>query len=276
MTTPPRWPARALTHGVLFVYALVAVAPVVFIFLASFKSTTGFFESPFGLPKPVMWSNYSNAWNQGDLLTAFRNSLTVAAISIAVSTIVASWAAFAVVRLRPRFSAALQLLFVVGLLVPAPVLVIPMFILMKWLHLIGSIGALIVPYVGLLIPLAFLIYVHFIKTIPETLGEAARIDGASHWQVFWTIEFPLLRPATVTVVILNAIFVWNDFLLPLVLGTQNSLHTLPVAVVSFFGVYSTAWGFVFASVVMAALPVILLYVIFNRRFIQGITAGALK
>jgi raffinose/stachyose/melibiose transport system permease protein len=274
-TTTSMW-RRTLTHGVLLAYALIAVAPVLFILLASLKSTPAFFGAPFGFPKPLVWSNYSNAWNQGDLLSAFRNSLTIAVISIAVSTIVASWAAFAVVRLRPRFPAAVQLLFVVGLLVPAPVLVIPMFILMKWLHLIGSIAALVVPYVGLLIPLAFLIYVHFIKTIPESLGEAARIDGASQWQVFWRIEFPLLRPATMTVIILNTIFVWNDFLLPLVLGTQNSLHTLPVAVVGFFGVYSTAWGLVFASVVMSALPVVVLYVLFNRRFVDGVTAGAIR
>jgi raffinose/stachyose/melibiose transport system permease protein len=244
--------------------------------LASLKSTAALFQSPFSLPWPLQWSNYSNAWGQANLLSAFENSLIVAAVSIAVSTVVASWAAFSVVRLRPPFSPALQLFFVVGLLVPAPVLIIPMFLLLKLMHLIGSISALVVPYCGLLIPLAFLVYVHFIRTTPASIGEAAQVDGANAWQVFWKIEFPLLWPATMTVMILNAIFVWNDFLLPLVLGVQENLHTLPVAVVSFFGLYSVAWGLVFASVVISAIPIIVLYALFSRRFFDGVTAGALR
>jgi raffinose/stachyose/melibiose transport system permease protein len=267
---------RPLTHLVLIAYSIFAVVPVVFIVLASVKSTPEFFGDPFGLPKPVAWSNYSAAWDQGGLLSAFRDSIVVTLGAVVVSTTVSGLAAYAVVRLRPRFPAALQLLFVIGLLVPAPVLVIPMFLLMKYLGLIGSIGSLVVPYIGLTIPLSFLIYVHFLRTVPASLGEAAQIDGASPWRVYWRIEFPLLKPATMNVIILNVVFVWNDFLLPLVLGTKNDLHTLPVAIVSFFGVYSTAYGLVFASVVMAVLPVVLIYVIFSRKFIEGITAGALK
>jgi raffinose/stachyose/melibiose transport system permease protein len=267
---------RPLTHLVLIAYSIFAVIPVVFILLASVKSTPEFFGDPFGLPRPVTWSNYSAAWEQGGLLSAFRDSLVVTLGAVAVSTTVSALAAYAIVRLRPRFSAGWQLLFIVGLLVPAPVLVIPMFLLMKYMGLVGSIGSLVVPYIGLTIPLSFLIYVHFMRTVPASLGEAAQIDGASSWQVYWKIEFPLLKPATLNVVILNVVFVWNDFLLPLILGTKNNLHTLPVAIVSFFGVYSTAYGLVFASVVMAVLPVVLIYVIFSRRFIEGITAGALR
>jgi raffinose/stachyose/melibiose transport system permease protein len=270
-------PARRLfTHLVLVAYSLFAVLPVAFIALASLKSTSEFFGDPFGLPKPVTWSNYSSAWEQGGLLSAFTDSLVVTLGAVIVSTAVSGLAAYAVVRLRPRVPGVWQLLFIVGLLVPAPVLVIPMFLLMKYMGLVGSIGALVVPYIGLTIPLSFLIYVHFMRTIPASLGEAAQIDGASTWRVYWKIEFPLLKPATMNVVILNVVFVWNDFLLPLILGTKSDLHTLPVAIVSFFGVYSTAYGYVFASVVMAVLPIVLVYVIFSRRFIEGITAGALK
>ena len=267
---------RPLTHLALIAYSVFAVLPIVFIVLASVKSTPQFFGDPFGVPKPVTWSNYSSAWTQGGLLSAFRDSIIVTAVAVTVSTVVSGMAAYSVVRLRPRYSPVVQLLFIIGLLVPAPVLVIPMFLLMKYMGLIGNIASLVVPYVGLTIPLSFLVYVHFMRTVPGALGEAAQIDGANSWKIYWRIEFPLLKPATMSVVILNIVFVWNDFLLPLVLGTKSSLHTLPVAIVSFFGVYSTSYGLVFASVVMAVLPVIVLYVIFSHRFIEGISAGALR
>ncbi len=266
---------RILTHAVLTLYCLFAIVPVVFLVLASLKSTSSFFRSPFSLPRPLEWSNYSNAWHQANLPSAFINSTILAAVSVTTSTVASVCAAYAVVRLRQR-SGGLQLLFVFGLLIPAPVLIIPMYLLMKWLHLTNTLGSIIVPYVGILIPFAFLVYVNFMRTIPASIGEAAQVDGASTWQRLWKIEFPLLKPATSAVVILNTVFVWNDFLLPLVLGTRDSLHTLPVAIVSFFGVYQTSWGLVFASVVLSALPVIVLYVAYNRRFIDGIVAGSIR
>lgn len=273
---PRRWAWISLSHIALICYSAFAVTPLIFTLFASFKTVSGFFASPFAVPWPLVWSNYSGAWQQADLLSAFVNSIVVAAASIAVSTIVSAWAAYAIVRLRLRASAALQVLLVVGLLVPAPVLIIPLFILMRWMHVVGSIGALIIPYVGLLIPLAFLIYVNFLRQVPRALGEAAQIDGCGHWQTFWRIEFPLLRPATQAVIMLNAVFVWNDFLIPLVFGVKQSLYTLPVAVVNFYGEYQTQYGLVFASVVMSALPIVVLYIVFNRRFIEGLTAGALR
>jgi raffinose/stachyose/melibiose transport system permease protein len=267
---------RGLSHIALICYSAFAVTPLIFTLFASFKTVSGFFANPFSVPWPLVWSNYSNAWSQADLLSAFINSLVVAAASIAVSTVVSAWAAYAIVRLRIRASAPLQVLLVIGLLVPAPVLIIPLFILMRWMHVVGTIGALIIPYVGLLIPLAFLIYVNFMRQVPQTLGEAAWVDGCGHWRTFWKIEFPLLRPATQTVIMLNAVFVWNDFLIPLVFGVKQSLYTLPVAVVNFYGEYQAQYGLVFASVVMSALPIVLLYILFSRRFIEGLTAGALK
>lgn len=162
------------------------------------------------------------------------------------------------------------------MVVPAPVIVIPVFVLMHEFGLTGTLASIFLPYVALCIPLAFLIFFNFLRTIPFELTEAAQLDGCTYGQIFWRVEFPLLRPAIATVVILNGVFVWNDFLLPLVLGTSDSIHTLPVAIVSFFGVYSTSWGLVFASVIMASFPMILLYIVFNRQFIEGITTGAVK
>ena len=171
----------------------------------------------------------------------------------------------------------MQVLFVGGLVIPGPVIVIPIFLLMHEFRLIGNISSIAVPYMALCIPLAFLILRKFLPSGPVR-ADRSRAVGRLQLpaEIFWLIEFPVLRPAIATVVILNAVFVWNDFLLPLVIGTTNSTHTLLVAIVSFSGVYSTSWGLVFAAVIMASIPVIVLYIFFNRHFVEGITTGAIK
>ena len=272
-----RWMAgRAGIQAVLLLYSAFSLIPILFTVFASLRSDSSFFGSPFSLAGGVALSNYTQAWSQGDLADGLLNSVIVTVVGVATSTITGGWAAYAVVRLRPRLRRPMQVLFVGGLVIPGPVIVIPIFLLMHEFRLIGNISSIAVPYMALCIPLAFLIFVNFLRTVPFELTEAGQLDGCSFGQIFWLIEFPVLRPAIATVVILNAVFVWNDFLLPLVIGTTNSTHTLPVAIVSFFGVYSTSWGLVFAAVIMASIPVIVLYIFFNRHFVEGITTGAIK
>ena len=279
---PARAPERAngakrvATHVVLIAYSAFAVGPILVTLFASLKSEPSFFNSPASFPTHLYFANYSQAWNQGDLLVAFANSLVVTVVAVLVSSLFGSMAAYALVRLRARGSPVLQTYFLSGLVIPGVILIIPMFILMDKLGLVGSLGSIILPYCALTLPLSFLIFVNFFRTVPAEVAEAAYLDGCSPFQTFWRIELPLVRPAIATVVILNGIFVWNDFLLPLVLETKSSLYTLPVAIVSFFGTYSTSYGLVFASVILASLPIILLYVLLNRLFVEGITAGAIK
>ena len=279
---PARAPERAngakrvATHVVLIAYSAFAVGPILITLFASLKSEPSFFNSPASFPTHLYFANYSQAWNQGDLLVAFANSLVVTVVAVLVSSLFGSMAAYALVRLGARGSPVLQTYFLSGLVIPGVILIIPMFILMDKLGLVGSLGSIILPYCALTLPLSFLIFVNFFRTVPAEVAEAAYLDGCSPFQTFWRIELPLVRPAIATVVILNGIFVWNDFLLPLVLETKSSLYTLPVAIVSFFGTYSTSYGLVFASVILASLPIILLYVLLNRLFVEGITAGAIK
>ena len=274
---PRKWTGRkVVAMAVLVLYSAVVVIPLLFTVFASLKPSPLFFSSPYSVPAHPEFGNYSASWSQGDLLVGLINSTLVTVVAVAVSTVVSAWAAYAIVRFRPRFSRAVYLLFLWGMVVPGPVLIVPMFVLMHELRLVGTIGSIIFPYVAICIPLGFLIVVNFLRTVPQELAEAARIDGCSHAQAFWLVEFPLLRPAIATVAILNGVFVWNDFLIPLVFGIKSSLYTLQVSIVSFFGTYSTAWGLVFAAVVIAAVPLVVLYVLCNRQFIEGIVAGALK
>ena len=267
---------RVLTHVVLIGYSAFAVGPILITLFASFKSEPSFFSSPASFPTHFYFANYSQAWQQGDLFPAFLNSVLVTTVSVVVSGLVGAMAAYAVVRLRTRHTGLLQSYFLSGLVVPGVVILIPIFILMHELRLVGTIGSIILPYCALTLPLSFLIFVNFFRTVPFEIAEAAYLDGCSHFRTFWSIELPLVLPAIATVAILNGVFVWNDFLLPLVLETKSSLYTLPVAIISFFGTYSTAYGLVFASVILASAPIILLYIVLNRLFVEGITAGAIK
>ena len=247
---------RALTHVVLVLYSAFAMGPILLTLFASLKSEPSFFSSPASFPVHPYFANYSQAWDQGDLLPAFGNSILVTVVSVLVSGMAGAMAAYAVVRLKAGPSGIIQGYFLLGL--------------------VGTIGSVILPYCAFTIPLSFLIFVNFFRTVPAEVAEAAYLDGCSHFRTFWTIEMPLVRPAIATVAILNGVFVWNDFLLPLVIETKSSLYTLPVAIVSFFGTYSTSYGLVFASVILASAPMILVYVLLNRLFVEGITAGAVK
>jgi raffinose/stachyose/melibiose transport system permease protein len=267
---------RVLTHVVLILYSIFAMGPIVVTVLASLKSEPSFFSAPASIPTHLLFSNYTQAWDQGGLLVAFRNSLIVTIVSVLVSTTIGSMAAYSIVRLRAKHSGVITSYFLSGFVIPGVALIVPMFILLHELHLVGTIGSLILPYCAFTLPLAFLVFVNFFRTVPHEVAEAAYIDGCSPFQTFWRIELPLVRPAIATVAILNSMFVWNDFLLPLVLETKSSLYTLPVAIESFFGTYSTDYGLVFASVVLASLPMVILYVLLNRMFVAGITAGAIK
>jgi raffinose/stachyose/melibiose transport system permease protein len=267
---------RLLTQVILIVYSIFAMGPIVITVFASLKSQQSFFGSPASFPTHLLFSNYTQAWDQGGLLVAFRNSFIVTIVSVLVSTTIGSMAAYSIVRLRAKHPGVITGFFLSGFVIPGVALIVPMFILMHELGLVGTIGSLILPYCAFTLPLAFLVFVNFFRTVPHEVAEAAYIDGCSPFQAFWRIELPLVRPAIATVAILNSMFVWNDFLLPLVLETKSSLYTLPVAIESFFGTYSTAYGLVFASVVLASLPMVILYVLLNRMFVSGITAGAIK
>jgi raffinose/stachyose/melibiose transport system permease protein len=252
------------------------VGPIILTIFASLKSEPSFFSSPASFPTHLYLDNYSQAWTQGDLLPAFGNSMLVTAVSVLVSGLTGAMAAYAVVRLRAPHPGLIQSYFLFGFIVPGVVILIPVFVLVHELGLVGTIGSVILPYCAFTVPLSFLIFVNFFRTVPAEVAEAAYLDGCSHFRTFWNIEMPLVRPAIANVAILNGVFVWNDFLLPLVIETKSSLYTLPVAIISFFGTYSTSYGLVFASVVLASAPMVVLYVVLNRLFVEGITTGAIK
>jgi raffinose/stachyose/melibiose transport system permease protein len=258
------------SHGALVLVCVLVVAPCVFLVLGSFKSVQEFFARPFALPEHVGFSNYRQAWSEASVSVTLRNSVIVTGSSVVLSTALACLASYAIGRLPFRGRTLWRLLFVGGLIM------IALFVVMRRLGILDTLGSLIIVYTTFGIPLGVLVLVGFFQALPRELTEAAMIDGANHFRTFWHVVLPLARAPIFTVVILNGVWIWNDFFIALVLTQKASIATLPLGILNFFGVYSTEWGLIFASVVVAALPVVVLYLMMTKRFIAGLTAGSVK
>jgi raffinose/stachyose/melibiose transport system permease protein len=269
---------RLTRHVILIVICLIVICPIAYMFIASFKTIQDFFAHPYGLPTKWEWQNYVRAWEEANVAVTFRNSVIVTGLGVLFSTALATLASYGISQpgQGKRLGSALFMLFVGGLLVPVQLIVLPLFILVGQLGLTGSLFSLIMPYSALGLPLAVLILVPFFSSLPSELRDAALIDGSNEWQVFWRIMLPLVRPALASVIILNGVWMWNDFFIPLIIATKSKTHTLAVGIMSFYGVYSTEWGLVFASVAISTLPLIVAYVLLTRQFVAGLSAGALK
>lgn len=264
------------SHTVLVIACVVVVAPIYFLVLGSFKSVEEFFAAPFGLPAHFGLDNYRRAWTEASISTTIKNSAIVTFFSVLISTAVSCLASYSIARLPLRGALAWRLLFVGGLIVPVQLIMVALFIIMRWLGLLGTLPSLILVYSTFGIPLGVLVLVGFFQALPKELSEAATLDGASDLQTFLRVILPLSMAPILTVVILNGVWMWNDFFIPLVLSTKPNVETLPLGILNFFGVYSTEWGLIFASVVLSALPVVALYLLMTRRFIAGMTAGSVK
>lgn len=263
-------------QAVLLLACLLVIAPCYFLFLGAFKSVPEFFEAPFAIPESWGLGNFSEAWELANLATAFRNSVAITAAAVLISTACASLASFAIARLRFRGATLVQLLLVAGLVLPTQLIVIAAFVEMRWLGLIGTIWPVIIFYAVSGIPIGVLFLVGFFRAIPSELTEAAAIDGAGSLRQFKDVVLPLSRAPIMTVAILNSVWIWNDFFVPLVFANEQSLQTVPLAILNFYGANTTDYGLVFAGVVMSAIPVIVVYLAMTRRFIGGVMAGGIK
>jgi raffinose/stachyose/melibiose transport system permease protein len=263
-------------HAVMLVVSAIVLIPIIMVVLGSFKTVPEFFDTPYGLPQAFDGFNYEKAWDEANLQRATWNSLVSTVLGVGISTVLASLAAYGLARFTFRWRMPLRLAFVGGLVVPVQLIIIPIFVMFRQVDLLGSIWSLVLVYSVLGIPLAVLVMTGFFQALPRDLEEAARIDGANHFQIFWRIMLPLTRPALAAVVILNGVWMWNDFFLGLILLTREESQTLPVGIMAFRGTYTTEWGLIFASVCISVAPVVVAYLLLSRQFIAGLTAGSVK
>jgi len=262
----------ALELGMIFV-ALLFLFPTYVLICLSFKSAPEISGGGLGLPSSLETANYSKAWSGAHLGAALLNSTLITGISLVALIAVGSTASYYLARKHSRLSYGMYILFLLGIILPFQLALVPLYRMVSSAGLLGSYTSMVLFYTGLQAPFTIFLYTGFLRALPREYGEAALVDGASHWQSFRRVTFPLLRPITGTVIILNAVTVWNDFLTPLIYLGGSPNETLPVVVYQFVGQYVSNWGYIFAAVVLASLPMLLLFLILQRFVIKGFSSG---
>ncbi|GAB3600456.1 carbohydrate ABC transporter permease [Microbacterium tumbae] len=269
----PVTPQAVAIHIVLWLYAALSIVPLLTMVGNSFRTHFEIASDPWPIPTQPTVENYVNAWTQASFGTYALNSVLVTVSSVLLSTVVALPAAYALARWRFRGRSVLESLFISGLLIPFMLAILPMFYLMDALGLVDSPLSLVLIYGANGIPFTIFILMAFFRQLPAELEEAALIDGAGHLTVFWRVMLPLVRPAVATVMIFRFVPIWNDFLMPLVMLRSRENYTLGVGLTTFFGEYQTDWASLFAGLVIATVPLLLLFIIATRQIIDGLTAG---
>ena len=263
------------SHAVLILFTIVIIYPVFWMLLGSLKSGYEMSVNVWGLPKTFMWENYPAAWEQGMLGQAFLNSVFVASGVVVLIIAFGSLAGYAFAKLQFKGATPLFLILVFTMQVGAPI--IALYVMLVKFNMTNAYSGLILPSVAGGMPLSIFIFRAFFEGIPTELIDAAKVDGCTEFNAFLRVVAPISGPAVATVGILQFLGAWNDFTLPLILVRTPEMRTLPLTIANYqweFG--RTDWALVFAALCIGSIPMILLYVVLQRQFIQGLTSGALK
>lgn len=269
-----RYGARSFALELLFaVFGVVALFPVYVLVVVAFKPPAEVAKSTLALPSELYLDNFVTAWSEADLARAFGQTLLITVISVAVLVMIASAAAYGLVRGFSRIHRVLLVFLTLGISIPIQLGMVPLYQLMRDLGLLQTPWSVIVFSVGANLPLATFLYSGFLAVQPFEYEQAARVDGANAFQSFVYVVLPLLRPITGTVIIVSSIHVWNDFLTPLLYLGGSKARTLTVAIFSFRGEYATEWSVVFAGILMAILPIVLVFFVLQKYVIKGFASG---
>jgi len=262
----------------LFIYILLIIFIIPFYLMInnSFKTTQQFVESPFSLPDKLDFGNYVDAFKKMNFLGGFINSLTITVISVSLILLTASMAAYFLVRFKWRINKLIFAILVASMIVPFQAVMIPLVSIYGNMKLLNNKWILIFMYLGFGQAFAIFIFHGFIKNIPLDMEEAVLIDGGNRLQAFFRVVLPLLTPVMVTVMILDILWIWNDYLLPSLVLLSPAQRTLPLSTYSFFQTYSVDYAPLMAGIVLTILPVIIAYVFAQNRIIEGVVQGAIK
>lgn len=265
-----------LKYTGLSVLALIFLYPVWLVFINSLKADAEIYTNLFGLPRKFRFVNYADAWTKGRFYLYYTNSLIITAASVGFILIFSTLSAFALSRRDLIGKQVIKILFIIGITVPVQVSLMPLFILIKDFGLYNSIAGVILIFIAFRIAFATFIVTGFLEGIPRELEEAATIDGASSGSLFFRIILPLSKSSISAVAIFNIVFVWNNFWFPLIFLSSQSKKTLPVGLLAFMGEETMAFGKLFAGIMILTIPVIVIYLLLQKQFVKGVTAGAVK
>lgn len=268
---------RSVSYLFLFLLGIIFLAPFYIVFAGSFKSYQEIFLNVFGLPAQITFENYRNAWNELDLIQSFGNSVIVSLGSILGVVIISAMAAYRIQRVRNRFHRTLYQVFVASMTIPFPAVMLPLLKFMSMLQLNNTRTGLILSYYGFGVALAVFLYHGFLKSVPRSIEEAAIVDGCSAFGVFRRIVFPLLRPTTITLVVLDVLWFWNDYMLPsIMLGSKKENRTIPLTISFLFDQFNSRWDLAMAAITLAIVPVLIIFIAFQKYIVTGISAGSVK
>ena len=257
--------------------ALLWLSPFWFVVANSFKEFGEILKDAAGIPDPFILDNYDTAWESAGFVSAFFNSFVVTFSAVVLMTGIGAMAAWRLARMPHRVNKVVFYLFVSSMIIPFQTIMIPIVQITSNLNLLNSRIGLVFIYLGLGMPLTVFFLHGFVSTaVPVSLEEAALIDGASSWQTFRYIVLPMLRPMLATLAILHTFWIWNDFLLPLLVIFDPEKRTIPLAVFQFFGRHANAWDLALATLVMGIIPILVFFLAFQRHIIKGVAAGSLK
>ena len=265
-----------IKYIVLVILSLTCLYPLAWLIINSFKNDTELFNSPWTLPKSFEIMNYVTAWTSGKIGVSLLNSTFVSLISVGITILVGSMAAFAIKRLKWKLSGPVLAIFLIGVMIPIHSTLIPLFIVFNKIKITDQYIALILPYVAFALPTSIFILTGFMGTFPKEIEEAAVMDGCSMMGVFWRIILPLSKSAIATITVFNFVSMWNELMFALIFMSSPAKMTLPVSLTRFKGQYSTNWSVQLAATTIMIIPSILVYMFLNNRIIEGVTAGAVK
>ncbi|WP_434655994.1 carbohydrate ABC transporter permease [Thermoanaerobacterium thermosaccharolyticum] len=266
-----------LLEAMLVIWAIIQLYPLFWLFLFSVKNNTEIFGGNIlGFPRIWQWSNYSEALSSGNVGRYFINSSIVTILTIVISSILVSTSAYAIVRMKWKYSKLVLTIFLTGMMVPIHATLLPLFIILKDLNLLNTYASLVIPYVAFAIPMGIFILTGFLYTIPKELEESAFLDGCSIYKSFYYIILPLIRPALATIAIFTYLSTWNELMFANTFINSDAIRTLTVGIMSLSGQYQTEWGPIGAGLVIATIPTILIYVLLSEQVQKSLVVGAVK
>jgi len=268
----------ALVHMTLGGYSLLVLCPIVLVLLNSIKTRAGIFDNPLGLPTALTLtlSGYVKVLGNAAMGHMFLNSVIVTGASLIAILLLGAMAAWGLTEYGFRGNRLLSLFLAFGIMVPIRLGSVAILQTMVALNLVNTLTALVLVYIAQGLPLAVMILSEFIQQVPQELKDAARCDGVGEYRIFFQVVLPLIRPAVATVAVFTMVPIWNDLWFPLILAPSEHTQTITLGVQQFIGQYATDWNGVLAALSLAVLPILMLYALFSRQLIRGITAGAVK
>lgn len=268
---------NTITYTILAVWALINLFPLYWMFTFSLKDNREIFgENVIGLPRQWLWSNYEAALTTGNMGLYFLNSIIVTGLTIVLTTVLALMASYALNRLVWRGRNLVNSIFMLGLTVPIHAAILPIFIILRNLKMTNSYQALIIPYTTFALAMAIMICSGFIQNIPKELEEAACIDGAGVFGIFFRIILPLMKPALSTIAIFTFLQAWNELMFAVIFISDSKFRTLSVGIQTLSGSYTTDWGPIGAALVIATFPTLIAYSFMSKKIQQSLMAGAIK